>query len=177
MNINKTTHSILFNFLLSGTMLCLVATAYAQAPGTHCKGGEKNIISFKIVKSKKIASVCEGSNAEYLVYRFGSTEKVELEYPKNLNKEAWSKFQYSGYIRGGGLANDAMGDYRLSFSNNGTEYIIFQNWRLSSNEYGLGIFVGMGKSSVVLQADKDTQSGSLELLNGNPQIKNAWNYE
>lgn len=94
-----------------------------------------------------------------------------------LDKGSWSKFKYKGYFRGGGIENDSMGDYTLSFSNKDAEYTIAQSWRLAAKEYNLGILVETATASTVLNADQSTQSGSLELLNGNPNVKNRWGAE
>lgn len=65
----------------------------------------------------------------------------------------------------------------MSFVSSGVEYSVFQNWSLEGKEYNLGIFVDAPGVSTVLKANKETQTGSLELLNGNPKIRNAWSGE
>lgn len=152
-------------------------SAHAQRSESLFKKTERNIMSFTENNTKKIASICEGESSAYLVYRFGEVGGVELEYPHEQNEESWSEFRYSGYFRGGGVINDARGDYTLSFVNSGVEYTVFQNWSLGNKEYNLGVFVDAPNVSTVLKANKDTQSGSLELLNGNPKIRNAWSGE
>ena len=73
----------------------------------HCQEyilpNEENIISF-ITKKGKIVTLSKDKNNEYIIYRFGSKEKIELEYPEK-NKNSWNKFTYSFYHRGGGKAN------------------------------------------------------------------------
>lgn len=166
--------SILCFFMV---VFAFLQSAYAQGSEALCKKAERNIMSFTEISTKRIASICEGENSAYLVYRFGGVGSVEVEYPHEQNEESWSKFNYSGYFRGGGIVNDARGEYTLSFVSSGVEYSVFQNWSLEGKEYNLGVFVDAPGVSTVLKANKETQTGSLELLNGNPKIRNAWSGE
>jgi hypothetical protein len=38
---------------------------------------------------------------EYIQYRFGSKDRVEMEFPLNRNKDSWKQFKYNSYHRGG----------------------------------------------------------------------------
>lgn len=146
---------------------------YAQGL-TLCNKSERAVLSFQIDGSTKLASVCEGANGAYLVYRFGGPKKIELQYPGNQDGESWGKFEYSGYSRNGGIQNDAMGDYALKFINAGIEYTVFQSWRLVGNDYGIGIIVETPRARMLLKGVRQSQVGALTLLQENPNIKNAW---
>lgn len=117
-------------------------------------------------------SLCEGRGENYLTYRFGTPDNVEFQYPEILDESSWEKFNLHGYSRGGGIANDATGDYSTSFTNQGIEYTIFQNWRLVSNEYFLGILINIGEKRIVLRGEQGSQSGSLMVLEGKEKLKN-----
>lgn len=156
--------SALFSFILFPAILFATPTAKDH----HlCKDQENTIFSFTITKNNKIASLCEGEDGAYLAYRYGVSEKVELQYPEKLDKSSWEKFKLTAYSRGGGVENDAMGDYSLSFKNHDAQYVISQNWRLAENEYFIGVLVEADGKRYVLQGDKDSQIGSLTRLEEN----------
>jgi hypothetical protein len=142
---------------------------------TLCLSNERTIISFQIARSLKIASVCEGRMQAYLVYRFGKPGKSELTYPAKLDAASWIKFEFSGYARGGGIQNDATGDYSIAFDNAGFRYVIYQSWRLANGDYDIGVTVMESKKPVVsMSGVRSTQVGSLTLLDNNPRLPNAW---
>jgi hypothetical protein len=87
---------------------------------------EKVVFSF-ISKNNKIMSICISKDKSYIVYRYGTKEKIELEYPKD-KKDSWSKFKYTYYFRGGGPENEGIDLNYLIFNNNGYTYTIFQEY-------------------------------------------------
>ena len=93
------------------------------APNVLHRPGETTVFSFETT-SGKAASLCEGPQHAYLVYRFGTATKTELQYPAVLDARSWRKFIYSAYHRGGGVANAGMEHYTLSFQNGGAEYTL-----------------------------------------------------
>jgi len=137
-----------------------------------CEKEESLLFGFKISDRYKYMSLCEGRGENYLTYRFGTPDNVEFQYPEILDESSWEKFNLHGYSRGGGIANDATGDYSTSFTNQGIEYTIFQNWRLVSNEYFLGILINIGEKRIVLRGEQGSQSGSLMVLEGKEKLKN-----
>ncbi|GAA4376305.1 hypothetical protein [Hymenobacter koreensis] len=102
------------------------ATPVRQAkpvPDVLRRPGETTILSF-VTGSGKMASLCEGPKGSYLVYRFGTAVKTELQYPAVLDTSSWQKFTYWPYHRPGGVANAGMENYELSFKNGGAEYTL-----------------------------------------------------
>jgi hypothetical protein len=85
-----------------------------------CQANEQTIWSCATTKNKT-ASVCASKDlAEdkgYLQYRFGSLEKIELEFPKE-RKDSQKSFKYSRYTR------PLVTMLTLSFTNAGTVYEI-----------------------------------------------------
>lgn len=66
-----------------------------------CKADEELLFGFPITGSKKRLAVCiGGANQEYIIYRFGTKDKVEFEFPED-QTDSWNKFVYSYYLRGG----------------------------------------------------------------------------
>lgn len=147
-------------FLIFG----LIASTCSLHAQTLCTEHEKVVFSFQENKSKKLMSICMGGRSAYLVYRFGKHQKIELQFPEQLNENSWRKFEFSGLRRGGGKANAGFGDYSLTFAKGNTEYSVFQEWNDENETYSIGINIQVNGKSVVLVGDKKTQQGSLVLL-------------
>jgi len=77
----------------------------------------------------------------YIQYRFGTQQKIEMEFPANRTKESWKQFHYNSYWRGGGVANAGMEVDNLQFFNDGVEYILFRTYHAEGEEYSAGIIV------------------------------------
>ena len=89
-----------------------------------CHPGESTVFSF-LTESGKTVSLCAGPKSAYLVYRFGTAAKTELQYPAVLDASSWQKFTYWAYHRGGGVANASEELRQLSFKNKGVEYQLY----------------------------------------------------
>lgn len=139
--------------------------------GSLCKEHESTILGFKLINKEKYVSICEGEKDKYLVYRYGTPEEIELQYPEKLDYSSWSLFDFHGYSRGGGAENDAMGNYFISFKNHGVGYTVSQGWRLTEDDYSLNISIDIGEKRVTLQGDRKTQVGSLVRLEGKSGLK------
>jgi hypothetical protein len=146
-------------------------TAGSATAETHslCTDLEKTVFSFQESKSKKLTSICKGTKSEYLVYRFGRKEKVELQYPAELNESSWKKFEFYGRRRPGGKMNAGFGDYTLSFENGQVQYVVFQEWSDEDDTYSIGVHVDANGKTTVLKGNKNTQQGSLVLLESESQ--------
>lgn len=59
-----------------------------------------------------------------MVYRFGKTNAIEMEFPEK-TKESWTKFSYSYYMRGGGAGNEGLDLNYLYFIRNDFKYVVF----------------------------------------------------
>lgn len=121
---------------------------------TLCAKGEKVVFSCSIKTSGKIVSLCSSQKltktAGYIQYRFGTTGKVELEYP-NQRVETQKAFEYSHYFR---YQVDRTG---ISFSTNGYTYKLFHDYngeeKRSITDQGLTVTppVSTGKKEVTFQ--------------------------
>ena len=98
---------------------------------------EELIFSFNTKNGKKLVLAKDKEN-EYIVYRFGTKDKIELEYPEK-NKESWGKFTYGYYFRGGGKQNAGMELESIFFQINNFEYIIYKNYHSEDNSFETGI--------------------------------------
>jgi len=101
----------------------------------------ENLIFTFQTKKGKIVTICRDKNDEYIVYRFGTSEKVEMEYPENKDKSSFEKFEYSGWMRGGGVKNEGMRLDYLVFSVNNFKYIIYDTYFAVDDKSNIGIKV------------------------------------
>ena len=118
------------------------------------------VLSFK-TKKNKLLFVCRDKDNKYLVYRFGSKTKVELQFPEKLDQSSFKKFDYSSYLRPGGVENLGMALDYLSFTNSGYRYVIYKTYASES--------VGNEKETKI-EGDFDTFEGgfpeeTMELVN------------
>lgn len=109
---------------------------------------EEVIYSFQTKNGKKMSLVKDKTN-QYIQYRFGTRNKVEMEFPAERTKESWKKFHYNSYMRGGGKDNAGMEIDNLLFKNNEYEYVIFRAYHSEGNDYSAGIIIkdSKGKES------------------------------
>jgi hypothetical protein len=159
----------------AAALLALLFSAVTVHAKGLCTTKEEVIISFQVKKSAKMASVCKGDAASYLVYRFGTPQKIELQYPQKLDASSWDKFRFEGYHRGGGKQNAGMDLYSLSFNIGEYEYEIAQTWHAEEDAYRLGIDVRHAGKNVSIDANVKSQIGSLNsLLFEEDHIRNSF---
>jgi hypothetical protein len=133
--------------------------------------GETELLRFK-TKSGKTAIVCTGENESYIVYRFGTNSKVELEYPAAKDNDSWQLFTYSYYFRGGGKENAGLDLNYLTFENNGYTYKLYQEYSAEDNSENAGILVtGANGVETDFKAVRNSVKGSLIDLRYNNKIK------
>ncbi|MDJ1467500.1 hypothetical protein [Xanthocytophaga flava] len=126
-----------------------------------CTANETNVYSFQMT-NKKTASLCKEKSDKYLVYRFGTTAKTELQYPEQLDESSWKKFTFRYYQRTGGKEADAKDLNWLSFSNKGTEYTVYSEFYSQSNSSKVGIMVTtMEGKDIDIKGLAQTQTGKI----------------
>ncbi len=144
---------------LAYLLLFLTQAIFAQAE--YVKNNEELVFSFKTNKGKKVVLAKEKTD-KYLVYRFGTGDKIEMEFPGDL-KNSWPKFKYSYYRRGGGKANAGVEIQNIIFENDGYKYVIYYNYSAEEDEQTVGILVmneTTGKEAKIV-GNTDTVEGSL----------------
>lgn len=140
-------------------LLFLSQAIFAQAE--YVKSNEVLVFSFKTGKGKKVVLAKEKDD-KYLVYRFGTKDKIEMEFPGDL-KNSWPKFKYSYYNRGGGISNAGMEIQNIIFENGGYKYVIYYNYSAEGDEQTVGVLVmndATGKDTNI-KGNVDTVEGSL----------------
>lgn len=101
---------------------------------------EETIFSFETKNGKKMSLVKDKKNG-YIQYRFGSKNKVEMEFPAARTKESWKQFTYKSYHRGGGKQNSGMDLNYLSFTNNNYKYLLYRTYSAEDESFSTGITV------------------------------------
>jgi hypothetical protein len=143
-----------------------------------CKDNEVVVFSLTLSNSKKSAYLCKDKEEKYLVYRFGTNDKVELQYPKKLDASSWKAFTLRGQKRFGGKANAGFGDYSLTFNNNNVAYSLFESWSDEDDSKEMGIKISTNGKERILKGDYKTKKGSLLLLDDEQdKISNTANEE
>jgi|SRR5690606_38844434 len=109
---------------------------------------EDVIYSFETKNGKMMVLVKDKNNA-YIQYRFGSENKIELEFPNERTAESWEQFAYNSYWRGGGKENSGMEIDNIQFMNNGYTYLVFRAYFAENEKNTAGIIVtdSKGKES------------------------------
>lgn len=140
-----------------GILFALVAlTSSAHAAGL-CRSNEATIFNCDIKESKKIASICTSNDfAEdrgYIQYRYGTPNKIDLEFPKDLQNSR-SEFGYDEYSR------PDLSTFVVGFKNGGYRYEI--------SETTEGGDEGITTRSLLVSSEKRNRGTKLTCLdNGN----------
>ena len=154
------------------TAISAAAPASAKIAGDYdeelCSSEEEILISFDMEDSEKRLSVCLSKEKPgYIVYRFGTGEQIEFEYPEN-KEESWDKFVYSYYLRGGGPGNEGLDLNYLIFENGGYEYKIYEEYNAGNDTREVGVIVKnkADNTETKLKGVTDSLEGSLIGLRG-----------
>ncbi|WP_223560422.1 hypothetical protein [Chryseobacterium lathyri] len=101
---------------------------------------EETIFSFQTKNGKTMSLVKDKKNS-YIQYRFGSKDRVEMEFPATRTQESWKQFAYSSYHRGGGKQNAGMDLSYLTFTKNNYKYQLFRTYTAEDESFSTGITV------------------------------------
>ncbi|TPN86948.1 hypothetical protein [Aquimarina algicola] len=151
-------------------LVCIfqMSTLFAQE---YLLKNEKEVFSFDTHKGKRLV-IANDTIQDYLVYRFGTKEKIEFEYPNDLEK-SWSRFKFTSYFRGGGIQNDGIDLNYLLFINEGYQYIVFSEYYASDNSQRCGIKIinQRNQKTTVIHGDITTNKGTLVDFRSNDKIE------
>ena len=79
-----------------------------------------------------IRSYYAKNQPSYIVYRFGTAENIELEYPDDLS-HSYDLFTYSYYLRGGGQDNESLDLNHLTFETEDYTYTLSEEYSYESS--------------------------------------------
>jgi hypothetical protein len=148
---------------LAGLSLAAFTGATSKATPL-CGNGETNLYCFATAKGK-IVSVCVGPQQKYLVYRFGTAQKVELQYPAVLDASSWRKFTFASYMRPSmGGSNSGRDLNHLQFVSGKVRYTVFCDFSDEEGEkVGVNVNLGGGKEVFIKGLPKSVQGGLADL--------------
>lgn len=121
------------------TLLCFIIIPFFGF-SQYLKNNEEIVYYFQTKNDKKMFLVKDKNNA-YIQYRFGTKDKIEMEFPKERTIDSWKKFQYNSYWRGGGKENSGMEVDNLQFTNNGYTYLIYRTYFAEKETNSAGIII------------------------------------
>ena len=117
-------------------LFCLLISGYSYSQKT-CITNEVVAYSFKTSKGMT-CSLTKDKDNKYLVYRYGTKDNIELEFPEK-NSDSWKQFTYSFYLRGGSTQNEGMDLNYVAFIHKNYKYVIYETYSAVDNKQSIGI--------------------------------------
>jgi hypothetical protein len=138
------------------------------------ESNEECVFSFK-TKNGKTMMLAKEKNNKYLIYRYGTENKIELEFPIK-DSSSWDKFTYNYYFRGGGKQNAGLDIDNIKFENKGYKYIIYAVYSAGDEEneesYNIGILIYNKKNKITrIEGITETEVGNLHQFRTNKLVK------
>jgi hypothetical protein len=148
-------------------LYCLLTLHLFALPKENClcKKNERIVFSFLTTK-KKMVSVCTEKGDQYLVYRYGTPGRIELQFPEVLDETSWQKFELYSYFRGGGIENAGVDEKHLSFTTEGVSYELYENYQAIGNKVEIGVLVTTLQRSHTIIGVVRTKKGEMSSLEG-----------
>jgi hypothetical protein len=128
------------------------------------KINEKLVMEFNTLSGKRLV-ISADKDGKYIVYRFGSQNHVELQFPNDLN-HSYAAFKLSTETQGKKVPSSGFSYTQIHFSNGGFTYNIFNQFEENGNITKSGLIVEdlkTGKKSLI-RADMNSLKGSLDNL-------------
>lgn len=154
--------------------LALTLIAALLAAGIHAqvyqRPNEELIFQFQTQKGKLAYLVKDRAN-RYIMYRYGTPGKIELEYPSS-TAGSWKQFTYSYWFRGGGIRNEGIDLNYVTFVNGNFTYVLFHTYFARGERLSAGIRVIETKTGrkTILRAIPKTVKGTLVNFRDNDLI-------
>ena len=132
--------------------------SYSQ---NYLLSNEKIVFEFETMKGKLLV-VAIDTTEEYLVYRFGTKENIEFEFPDDLST-SWDNFKFSWYLRGGGIQNEGLDLNYLYFDIKDFRYVVFQEYsaHIQKTNSGIKVINQTTQKETIFKANPTTVKGSL----------------
>lgn len=141
--------------------IVLACTAIQCVAQQYVLKNEHLVFSFYTQQHKRLV-IAMDNGEQYLVYRFGTDKKIELEYPAR-DTASWKKMQFFTYMRPGGKENAGLDLNNISFICGDRRYVVYENSSAesSSDEIGVMVMDLKGNKLADFAAKPGTQKGSL----------------
>jgi hypothetical protein len=155
-------------------LILLLLSVAASKPGNgqqYLLSNEKVIFSFNAGNNKKMV-LARDSADKYIIYRFGTADKIEFEFPEK-TKDSRSKFTYSFYLRGGEKQNEAMDLNYVYFISGSFKYVIYQTYTAQDEKLNCGIkVINISTNKMVdIKGNANTVIGNLTDFRDNGMLK------
>ena len=156
--------------ICSIAFVLLSATSFAQS---FLLKNEELVFSFSTARGKQLVLAKDREN-KYMVYRFGTNDKIEFEFPEK-NKLSWTLFTYSFYLRGGGASNEGEDLNYISFTSNDIKYTIYDTYYAVGNTASIGVKITdlKTKRTTDIKGINNTRKGTMVDFRDNHLLKIA----
>lgn len=142
----------------------------ANTSSDYVLDNETTIFAFKTKNGKKLV-IAKDTSDQYLIYRFGTPDKIELEYPSH-KKSSWEKFHFSIHSNKKILLNIGNTSRYLYFKRDHYQYVVYQKYfeKRKTVDNGIKIINQQKKDTTKINADSRSVIGSLLKLRKNDKI-------
>ncbi len=140
---------------------------------SYILSNETALLTFRTENDKKLVIAKDTAN-KYLIYRFGTLNKVELEYPSE-KENSWKKFYYAFHSENA-IINDLQKTTRyLYFTRGNYQYVVYQEYSDKRDHLtnGIKIIDKQTEDTTNLKAKHNPIKGSLLPLMNNEKIKSS----
>jgi hypothetical protein len=133
-----------------------------------CKNDEEVVYSFRTSEEQKVVTLCINNEKDYIIFRYGTQDKIEIEYP-DISDDSWNNFAYCYYLRGGGPENEGLDLNFLTFKSKEYSYILYEKYYAPENDHQYGLVIINNNNG-----DENDISGSSDSVTGT-LIDFRWN--
>ena len=132
---------------------------------------EQILFEFKTQNNKRL-TIAKDKSDKYLVYRYGTENKIQFEYP-NEKLNSWKKFEFSNYLRGGGKANEGMDLSYLYFQVENNKYVVYAEYlaQTGKTNYGIKVINLKNDKTTTIKANHNSIIGTLSVFRDNKKIE------
>ncbi len=122
--------------------------------------GETPLFQFRLEDGSYVV-LLEGGSEDYLVLRTGTLDSLLFQYPEVPDGSSWDMFLYSFYFRGGGPWNEGLDLNSLTFTAEGVEYAVYEDYYAGDGSLQVGLRIEYPDGTSDLRAVEGSVQGSL----------------
>lgn len=137
----------------------------------YLQNNEQVLFEFTTQNHKRLV-IAKDKSDKYLIYRYGTKEKIELEYPNN-KSHSWGEFKFSSYSRSGGNVNEGMELNYLYFQVDHYKYVVYEEYlaKIGQTHYGIKVINLNSDRTTHMEADPNSIKGTLRIFRDNEKIE------
>ena len=122
-----------------------------------CLPTENLVVRFNMKDSEKTLAVCMDKEKKYLVYRFGTKDQIEFEYPET-KENSFDNFSYRHRNNVGENQSETLDT--LTFQNGDYEYVVYERLANQNTFVGVKITTLSTKKETNREGDASTFAGT-----------------